>query len=597
MLDARTERERQAFEAWTPMAPPPSFADRVIAKRFPNRRARPIAIAAAGVCTLAATVAAVLHFMPGPAERAALAELVDAHGPVDRQAGDATWRAAPLHTQFFAGDAVRTADGSAELGVIGARIVVEPHTILRFGTNLTVEVGEVELRGSGTFGFAFGEIRLASAGAVKITPRSVELVIGSAQVATSDGAPLDLALGRTFDIGLGRVAIATIDAGLPVIGELSIDVTGKGVEMQPPGGSSFFALPAGITTVPAGSALRIASGGAKLTGTGTLSLPGGAIELRDAAELHLAGAPHGTKLSVAQGAAKLVGKDAELELARGESAMLADSGAITVLDVIPRYFDMVAADAAFVVHDPKGATAIQFRFDKCAHGGSVELDRDNRFRTPRTSAGTDAANILVPAGSWAYRVRCTNGTTPTRGLVTVLRDAGRRPLPALLARNTIDLDGRTYTVSYQSMIPTIVMRVPGGGHAVRVHLATGGQDEIFESTSPTVTVPSAKLREALYTVWAEVDGAKSKVTTLKINFDQTAAQVYLESPIDGRPWPADIDIRGAVLPGWTASLEGVAIPIDAQRRFVAKVSHPAGKALAIKMAHPVRGVHYYLRRE
>jgi hypothetical protein len=55
-------------------------------------------------------------------------------------------------------------------------------------------------------------------------------------------------------------------------------------------------------------------------------------------------------------------------------------------------------------------------------------------------------------------------------------------------------------------------------------------------------------------------------------------------------------VRGAVLPGWSAAVEEVAIPIDKQRRFAAKVGLPDGKALAIRLSHPQRGVHYYLRR-
>jgi hypothetical protein len=86
------------------------------------------------------------------------------------------------------------------------------------------------------------------------------------------------------------------------------------------------------------------------------------------------------------------------------------------------------------------------------------------------------------------------------------------------------------------------------------------------------------------------------VSTLIIDFDQTAPQVYIESPANGQTWTGDIDVRGAVLPGWSAAVEEIAIPIDKQRRFAAKVGLPTGKALAIRLSHPQRGVHYYLRR-
>jgi MlaD protein len=60
---------------------------------------------------------------------------------------------------------------------------------------------------------------------------------------------------------------------------------------------------------------------------------------------------------------------------------------------------------------------------------------------------------------------------------------------------------------------------------------------------------------------------------------------------------ARVDLRrGAVLPGWSAAIEGIAVPIDQQRQFTAKVGAPSGRALAIRFSHPRHGVHYYLRR-
>jgi hypothetical protein len=90
---------------------------------------------------------------------------------------------------------------------------------------------------------------------------------------------------------------------------------------------------------------------------------------------------------------------------------------------------------------------------------------------------------------------------------------------------------------------------------------------------------------------------QEKISTLAIDFDQTAPQVYIESPINGQLWTGDLDVRGAVLPGWSAAVEAITIPVDKQRRFSAKVGAPSGAALAIRLAHPQRGVHYYLRRQ
>ena len=89
------------------------------------------------------------------------------------------------------------------------------------------------------------------------------------------------------------------------------------------------------------------------------------------------------------------------------------------------------------------------------------------------------------------------------------------------------------------------------------------------------------------------------VSTLIIDFDNTAPQVYIQSPppISSKPWEAQIRVRGALMPGWTAASSGVDLPVDKQRRFNGTVDKPEGTTtLAIRLAHPQRGVHYYLRR-
>ena len=120
----------------------------------------------------------------------------------------------------------------------------------------------------------------------------------------------------------------------------------------------------------------------------------------------------------------------------------------------------------------------------------------------------------------------------------------------------------------------------------------------FPSTSTKLKIEGKQLSEGNYTYWFDRDGVRQdKTNSLKIQFDNTAPQVYIELPINGKPWPAgDIDVRGSVVPGWAAAVGGVSIPLDSARRFIAKVQQPSGKALAIRLSHPQRGVHYYLRR-
>ncbi|HEY3807648.1 MAG TPA: hypothetical protein VGL61_33835 [Kofleriaceae bacterium] len=598
----------------------------------------------------------------GGKKQPGIAELTKADGPVEREAGGGSdWTAAKLGEQFYLGDAARTADGGAELKLAGTQLVaMTPHTVLRFeagkggAANVHVELGQVDIANNATVGIAIGDVQIQPGAKVRFTASQVELLIGKAELEGNELAPntpTGLVIGKVMIVDAGVADAAPADAAVGS-GDVSFTVTGKGAEVQQPGEKTWKAID-GSGTVPVGAKLRLRRAGVKATlisgttslelsgassqltvrenllmgidlgngvatvpaaTTGAVGVPGGEIAITSpqgqAGEAHIEVDARGeAKVAMAHGTAKLVGRadGATLELAGGESATMLKAGEINPGVVIPRYFDLrldvETAPRSFSIHDPKGATAVQFGFgSKCPTGGTIEMDRDGRFRTPRVSEGKEAANMLVPYGSWAYRLKCANGSIGGSGQVLVIRDSGRRPLPPKPGKNKVDADGRVWAISYQSLIPNLEISFPGGGAgAYKLHVATGGAEQVFDGTTNVVEVPGSKLKEATYTFWFDKDGVKQdNVSTLKINFDQTAAQVYIESPIDGQPFGTDVDVRGAALPGWTASIDGADLPIvdPATRRFHAKVGAPTGgaHALAIKLSHPQRGVHYYLRR-
>ncbi len=600
----------------------------------------------------------------GGKKQGGIAELTRADGPVEHESGIGSWQGASLGTRFYLGDAARTADGAAEITLVGSQVVeMSPHTVLRFGpgknnaTNVKVELGAIDVSAAAV-GLDIGNVRLAPGGKIRITSNRVELLIGNAQIASSSGGTVELEIGKPIGLELGPVTV--VDAGVDAavvapdaavaVAEVAFEITGKGAELQAPGTKTWVAVE-GKGTVPRGAKLRLKRSGAKarlvsgstsleLSGAsaqitirdelllglelgtgiatvparaaGRVGVPGGQIELQGteeaAAEARIEVNARGeAKVAMAHGAAKLVGAhgSSTLEVTGGESATVLKAGTINPGVVIPRFFDfriaVGEAPRSFWVHDPEGATALQFAFPgKCPRGGTVELDHSTRFRTPRVSEGKDTANMLVPAGSWAWRLRCAGAGEAASGHVVVVADSGRRPLPPKPSKNAIDADGRAYTISYQSLIPNVEIHDPGSGSAFKLHLATGGNDEVFESTRPVVEVPGKSLEEATYTFWFERDGVKQdKVTTLKITFDQTAAQVYIESPTEGAAFGSNIEVAGAALPGWTAKVDSVEIPIDkVTRRFRAKVPPPSAgaQAIAIRLSHARRGIHYYLRR-
>jgi hypothetical protein len=489
------------------------------------------------------------------------------------------------------------------------------------GTVTTLDGHVVELA-------AAGGIEL-SAGASVVTP-----VVVDAGVKPADAAVAVVDAADVADTGSGSGS-----------DDVAITATGK-VEVQQPGDKAWKPLGKDVHTVPRGAAVRVAGGGtAKLTalavtlqlgggsratvgqdlvvavdagaadasvpvaGAGTVHVPGGGIAIagdaKTAGAAHLEVNGHDTRVVARAGAVKVNGAgDASLALSPGESASLMHAGdRIQPIEAIPKQADFrVAVGETFTVHDPRTPTAIQFQFGgKCADGGTVELDRDARFRTAQLSAGADAANLLVAAGGWNYRLRCTEhgvpGAVVASGRVAVIRDDGHRPLPPRQPPDPVDADGRTWRNSYQSTIPDVQVHYVGpDGGTLRLHLASAGKDQTFDGAA-VVTVPGAQLHEGTYTYWFDRDGTRvGKVSTLKIDFDQTAPQVYIELPADLHPFDPQVHARGAVLPGWSAAVEGVDLPIDKQRRFDAEVQAPTTLALAIKLSHPQRGVHYYLRR-
>ncbi len=569
--------------------------------------------------------------------------------------GDAARTADGTADLRLAGNAVIKMDKYTVLRFGGkggsAKIAVELGQIeLRGAGNYGLDLGDVKLEKDGA-------VRITAKGQGNST---VELLVGTAQVSGLDGNVVELEIGKILDMGIGPIDVqpaavdagvvdaapAPLDAGPVAVDDGMIEVTGKKAEIQMPGSTKWEPLPAGAGKIVNGAKIRLGAGttaklvangvtlslagGSRMTvsdnllfglelGVGTasvpvategkVSIPGGTVDLKGSATLGAkarldVNARGEAKVSVLEGGVKLVGTapGAELELKTGEAASVAKAGNIQQKAKIPDYYDlrvMVGAEPSFTIHDPRGATALQFSYaGKCTGGGTIEMDTDARFRTARITGGKDSANILADAGAYSYRLTCGGGAVAS-GRIIVRRDSGTRPLPKEPPVNPIDADGRAYSITYQSLIPNVKFKFPGGGSKYKLHLATGGVDEVFDSNKPTFTVSGSKLKEATYTYWVEKDGVKQdKVSTLRIDFDQSAVQVYISDPQNGKPFAGDVKIGGAVLPGWSVKVEGIDIPVDPRsRRFNASVGAPQGaNALAIRLSHPQRGIHYYMRR-
>lgn len=532
------------------------------------------------------------------------------------------------------------------------KLSVELGTIeIAGGGEVQLDVGDISVKRN-------GGVRIS---ADEGGPR-VELLVGEASIRKSGGELTPLAPGVTIDFADIEIrpsvrdagARASADAGPADAGpadagpgaataEIALEVTGA-VELRRAGDKGWKPAPRELRAVPPGSQLRVAKGKARLLRAGLtvelakgavaavgdnaslavlsggasvsaapeqgglVELPGGGLSVpvaaRGASAEVLTGS-RDSRVRVTGGAVALIGRDSKLELGRGESALLTGAGALRVLVAVPEVADVaIAVGDSATLHDAKGAAAVQFRFgDKCPAGGVIELDQSSSFKSPSVSAGSGAANLLVGSGSYSYRLRCDDADSRpvASGRLSVVRDGGKRALPAAPPPFQFDADGRTYRVGYQSAIPTMNVVWKGAtGSGFTLRLARAGKDQSFPSSDPFYSIPGSKLSEGTYTVWFEKSGARSKVSTLIIDFDNTAPTVYIDQPDDGAAWPSgELTVAGAVLPGWAVSVDGVALPLDKQRRFRAQVPAPSGDtagALAIRVSHPQRGVHYYLRR-
>ena len=100
---------------------------------------------------------------------------------------------------------------------------MRPHTVLRFGgkggaSKIAVELGAIELSGTGSYGLDVGDVNLEKA-RVRITAKgkgdsTIELLVGEARVSSLRGQMIDLVIGEPIELSLGDVVVTSIDAGV-----------------------------------------------------------------------------------------------------------------------------------------------------------------------------------------------------------------------------------------------------------------------------------------------------------------------------------------------------------------------------------------------
>jgi hypothetical protein len=266
----------------------------------------------------------------------------------------------------------------------------------------------------------------------------------------------------------------------------------------------------------------------------------------------------------------------------------------------PADVSMPAGESA-VIHGRQTPVLVRLRLPpRCQAGGVLVIaDRRSRRVRRRVPAVGEAVVRLRP-GSHRYRFDC-RGKRLAAGTLTVRKDAGLARLPRVAPTNSIDADGRRYTVLYQNRLPALTFQWPGavGGESCTLHVETGGRARTWPVAALPLTLPSGTLPEGQHRWWfTTADGGKrSPATSLAVRFDNAAVAAQVQSPRDGETAGDDgnVDVAGVAMEGSTVAVGESTLSVDTQGRFKGRV--PANeRSVAIRTEHPRSGVHYYIRR-
>ena len=455
----------------------------------------------------------------------------------------------------------------------------------------------------------------------------------------------------------GAVTTAA-DAGPPTepaAGAATAEVKGKAARARAPGQTRWTPLAKGEHQLAAGTAVSVPRGGTLLLSRGderadvkgaaelvvapagedgalveasrgtatvratstdvTVRVPGGLIVAHrgkgSGSRANLRVEPRATTVDVDSGVVDVQGtRGGKERLVLGQKGEIARGGGLAVLGRPPQRADFTIRSAtSATIHDPAPPTDVRFTFGElCKSGGVLELTRGESFDASRRRiAGEGSAIARIERGSHRYRIRClrdgeASGDAVATGRLRVVRDAGTRPLPRRAPHNSVDADGRPYTVLYQNLLPSITFRWSSAPKEASPRLVVSpARGKTIEIAAPggRYTMAAGKLAEGEYRYWFVAGaGTASKKSVLRIEFDNAAATGYVQTPRAGASWSgANVDVSGAAVEGWKVSVGGQALPLDRQRRFKASVSRDPGEnGIAVEFRHPSRGVHLYVRR-
>lgn len=541
---------------------------------------------------------------------------------------NAPWAVAKVGDGFVLGSAIRTGNGghaklklgkNGKLEVSQNAVVYFTKTPGRARDDIRVETGVVELE-AGDELVGLGEAVLDPHGKARIEsgPDGIRIDVSLGKVVLEDSV---IAAGQS--ITLGEKKPRPVAAEVPKRG-LHFVITGK------PARTSKGELAIGDHDVDIGTQLMTPSGGAasivrdgmraETSGPSDVELDKdsmriakGTVTLDAQSANALAKFPGGSLTTTAGGAATAsIGNDgaATIDAQRGETIVETAKGTQTLTagetltvsakgdieKAAPppaRTVATIASGESPFIHDASAPTSIRVTFSGAC---TVEVAKDRTFkRVIARSGGTDAANVLVPAGTSSYRTRC--GSKTTTGTIRIAKDSGRAPLPKAAAKTHVEMDGREYTILYQNLLPelTLSWKAAPKKPPYAFVLQSSGGEKRFASGEPKVTIPAGQVKEGTYTVWVEpMAGAKSEQGKLVIEFDNAAPAASIDTVESNL---GSITVKGVVIEGSKVSAGNTPVELDRHRRFTAQLTPgEAEDGAAIRITNPKGGIHYYVMR-
>lgn len=566
----------------------------------------------------------------------------DENGGARLRIGGETLRMGPATTIFFATEKI---DFYGE-------IVVDQGL-----DELGIDFGEAEITTTGKLRIVKTddqlkfEVLVGNATITQIGGREIVLSLGDELAFSIGDGKLEMIKEEVIDAGVPDAAVdqepdAAVEAS-SIASSIQATVTGKGVRIRDADGGKWAKLQPGEHDLPSNSDIdikrkskvllvrgndRVSIAGASMayvnaqaaefvtinkgradahaeSASVTIGLPGdGTIELHANQEVatntHIEVGSKGSTVDVKTGKATMRVGDKSDVIGMGESARL-HRGKIEVIDRAPAFSHVTLptmANASLHVVKAPINTRINFK-EHCARA-VVEVARGRNFARPsQRRAGKGNAILVLKSGSHRYRVRCYEGDTLASkpafvGRVSVRKDSGSRPLPRGAPENTIDADGRRYTVLFQNRLPAITVqwrKAPKAGQYILNIVPSKGKSRELSGAKPEHSFKPGTFTEDSYEYWFVADGEESKHSKLKISFDNAAATGYLSAPQpNAKIAGSEAQVSGAAVLGWKVSVGGKELTLDRQYRFD-EIVQVAADGLAIRFFHPKYGAHYYVR--